>query len=70
MVYILGDVVVMIRILLFVCFLGETQYGFSISYQFYQLFLEGCHFFYLPFFLFIYILLLIIYKYYKEGFLK
>jgi hypothetical protein len=56
------------RISLFVCFLGETWCEFSISYQFYQFFLEGCHFFISSLYLFIYILLLISYKYYKKGF--
>ena len=56
------------RISLFVCFLGETWCEFSISYQFYQFFLEGYHFFISSLYLFIYILLLISYKYYKKGF--
>ena len=50
------------------CLLDDTWCGVSISYQFYQFFLEGCHFLILSLFLFIYILLLISYKYYKKGF--
>ena len=62
--------VLLCRISLFVCFLDENVFVISISYQFYQFFFEGYHFLLFSLLLLIYILLLISYKYYKEGFLK
>ena len=56
------------RISLFVCFLGESVVLEIFQFQFFRFFFEGYHFLFSPSFLFIYILLLIIYKYYKEGF--